>query len=67
MVDHLGSVTYRVTDMLDKSVNVVSEAELWASCINQIQILNLISVLIAHVNEINPFANRLVEFFHKIL
>ncbi|KAK9159126.1 hypothetical protein Scep_005700 [Stephania cephalantha] len=32
---------------------------------SKVQLLNLISVLIEHVNEILPFANELVEFFQK--
>ncbi|KAF9601072.1 hypothetical protein IFM89_015998 [Coptis chinensis] len=34
-VDHLGSVTYRVTDLLDEKVDEVSGAELRVSCIEQ--------------------------------
>ncbi|KAI3975591.1 hypothetical protein MKX01_017504 [Papaver californicum] len=34
-VDHLGSVTCKVTDMLDERVNVVSGAELRVTCIEQ--------------------------------
>ncbi|KAI3971492.1 hypothetical protein MKX01_021552 [Papaver californicum] len=34
-VDHLGSVTFKVTDMLDERVNVVSGAELRVTCIEQ--------------------------------
>ncbi|KAK9168093.1 hypothetical protein Syun_000233 [Stephania yunnanensis] len=33
---------------------------------SKVQLLNLISVLIEHVNEILPFANELVEFFQKV-
>ncbi|KAI3933671.1 hypothetical protein MKW92_047595 [Papaver armeniacum] len=34
-VDHLGSVTCKVTDMMDERVNVVSGAELRVTCIEQ--------------------------------
>ncbi|KAM7467682.1 hypothetical protein LguiB_015244 [Lonicera macranthoides] len=34
-VDHLGSVTYKVSDILDEQVNEVSRAELRVSCIEQ--------------------------------
>ncbi|XP_026414929.1 importin-11-like [Papaver somniferum] len=43
--------------------NLIDEVQEFDS---KVQVLNLISVLIAHVNGINPFANRLVEFFQKI-
>ncbi|MCL7037381.1 hypothetical protein MKW94_000954 [Papaver nudicaule] len=43
--------------------NLVEEVQEFDS---KVQVLNLICVLIAHVNGINPFANRLVEFFQKI-
>ncbi|KAJ4970515.1 hypothetical protein NE237_003614 [Protea cynaroides] len=33
---------------------------------SKVQVLNLISVLIAHVNGVIPFANKLVEFFQKV-
>lgn len=33
----------------------------------QVQVLNLISVLIAHISKVIPFANKLVEFFQKVL
>ncbi|KAI3963220.1 hypothetical protein MKX01_030350, partial [Papaver californicum] len=36
-VDRLGSATYKV--LLDKRVNIFSGAELWASCINQVQMM----------------------------
>lgn len=35
-VDHLGSVTYKVSDILDEQVNEVSRAELRVSCIEQV-------------------------------
>ncbi|KAK8558042.1 hypothetical protein V6N13_073723 [Hibiscus sabdariffa] len=34
-VDHLGSVTYKVNDLLDEKVEEVSGTELWVSCIQQ--------------------------------
>ncbi|KAM7265594.1 hypothetical protein ACFE04_003277 [Oxalis oulophora] len=33
---------------------------------SKVQVLNLISVLIGYVNEVIPFANKLVDFFQKI-
>ncbi|XP_065852108.1 uncharacterized protein [Euphorbia lathyris] len=33
---------------------------------SKVQVLNLISVLIGHVSEVIPFANKLVEFFQKV-
>lgn len=35
-VDHLGSVTYKVNDLLDEKVVEVSGAELRVSCIEQV-------------------------------
>lgn len=32
----------------------------------QVQVLNTISVLIAHVNVVIPYTNKLVGFFHKV-
>ncbi|CAA2959796.1 Hypothetical predicted protein [Olea europaea subsp. europaea] len=34
-VDHLGSVTYKVNDLLDEKVDEVSGTEIWVSCIEQ--------------------------------
>ncbi|KAI4325998.1 hypothetical protein MLD38_031357 [Melastoma candidum] len=34
-VDHLGSITYKVNDLLDAKVDVVSGTELRVSCIEQ--------------------------------
>ncbi|XP_017407289.1 uncharacterized protein LOC108320397 isoform X1 [Vigna angularis] len=33
---------------------------------SKVQVLNLISILIGHVNEVIPFANKLVQFFQKV-
>ncbi|CAI0413047.1 unnamed protein product [Linum tenue] len=33
---------------------------------SKVQVLNLISILIAHVSEIIPYANQLVQFFQKV-
>ncbi|XP_043815485.1 importin-11 isoform X2 [Manihot esculenta] len=33
---------------------------------SKVQVLNLISVLIAHISKVIPFANKLVEFFQKV-
>uniref|UniRef100_A0A7N0T6K4 Importin N-terminal domain-containing protein n=1 Tax=Kalanchoe fedtschenkoi TaxID=63787 RepID=A0A7N0T6K4_KALFE len=33
---------------------------------SKVQVLNLISVLIVHISEITPFANKLVPFFQKV-
>ncbi|XP_024929738.3 uncharacterized protein LOC107434824 isoform X2 [Ziziphus jujuba] len=48
----------------------------WESCFqlieevqefdSKVQVLNLISILIGHVSEVIPFANKLVQFFQKI-
>lgn len=35
-VDHLGSVTYKVSDLLDEKVDEVSGTELRISCIEQV-------------------------------
>ena len=35
-VDHLGSVTYKVNDMLDENVEEVTETEFHVSCIEQV-------------------------------
>lgn len=35
-VDHLGSVSYKVNDLLDEKVNEVSETELQLSCMEQV-------------------------------
>ena len=35
-VDHLGSVTYKVNDLLDEKVDEVSGTELRVSCIEQV-------------------------------
>lgn len=32
----------------------------------QVQVLNLISILIGHVSEVIPYANKLVQFFQKV-
>nr|DAD26262.1 TPA_asm: hypothetical protein HUJ06_027730 [Nelumbo nucifera] len=47
----------------DLCFKLVEEAQEFDS---KVQILNLISVLIAHVDEVTPFANKLVEFFQKV-
>ncbi|KAF8402614.1 hypothetical protein HHK36_010703 [Tetracentron sinense] len=46
-------------DLCFKLVEEVQEFD------SKVQVLNLISVLIAHVSEVIPFANKLVEFFQK--
>ncbi|XP_029130607.1 importin-11 isoform X1 [Cajanus cajan] len=33
---------------------------------SKVQVLNLISILIGHVSEVIPFANKLVQFFQKV-
>lgn len=38
-VDHLGSVTYKVNDLLDEKVDEVSGTELRVSCIEQVLLL----------------------------
>ncbi|KAG5067403.1 hypothetical protein JHK86_011134 [Glycine max] len=45
-VDHLGSVTYKVNDLLDEKVVEVSVAELRVSCIEQKTVLGLIEKLL---------------------
>lgn len=36
-VDHLGSVTYKVNDLLEEKVEEVSETEFHVSCIEQVK------------------------------
>ena len=38
-VDHLGSVTFKVNDLLDEKVADLSEAELRLSCIEQVYLI----------------------------
>ncbi|KAK7260595.1 hypothetical protein RIF29_26778 [Crotalaria pallida] len=33
---------------------------------SKVQVLNLVSILIGHVSEVIPFANKLVQFFQKV-
>lgn len=35
-VDHLGSVTYKVNDLLDENIDEVSGTELRVSCLEQV-------------------------------
>lgn len=44
-VDHLGSVTYKVGDMLDEKVDEVSGTELQVSCIEQVFLCLTVIVL----------------------
>lgn len=37
-VDHLGSVTYKVNDLLDEKVDEVSGTEFRVSCIEQVRL-----------------------------
>lgn len=39
-VDHLGSVTYKVNDLLDEKVDEVSGTELRVSCIEQVLLIH---------------------------
>lgn len=45
-VDHLGSVTYKVTDLLDDKVVEVSGAELRVSCIEQVYLIIFVQLQI---------------------
>lgn len=56
-VDHLGSVTYKVSDILDEQVNEVSRTEFRVSCIEQVlfQFLNQISIYFTCKEIINEF------------
>ncbi|CAK7343864.1 unnamed protein product [Dovyalis caffra] len=47
----------------DSCFKLVEEVQEFDS---KVQVLNLISVLIGHVHEIIPFANKLVQFFQKL-
>ncbi|XP_050372009.1 uncharacterized protein LOC126789957 isoform X2 [Argentina anserina] len=47
----------------DASFRLIEEVQEFDS---KVQVLNLISVLIGHVNEVTPFANKLVLFFQKV-
>ncbi|KAH8484872.1 hypothetical protein H0E87_026586 [Populus deltoides] len=47
----------------DSCFKLVEEVQEFDS---KVQVLNLISVLIGHVHEIVPFANKLVQFFQKV-
>ncbi|KAK9290028.1 hypothetical protein L1049_008191 [Liquidambar formosana] len=47
-------------DLCFKLVEEVQEFD------SKVQVLNLISVLIGHVSEVVPFANKLVQFFQKV-
>ncbi|GMY25532.1 importin-11 [Fagus crenata] len=47
----------------DSCFKLVEEVQEFDS---KVQVLNLISVLIAHVSEVIPFAEKLVQFFHKV-
>ncbi|KAJ7950007.1 importin-11 [Quillaja saponaria] len=47
----------------DSCFKLVEEVQEFDS---KVQILNLISILIGHVSEVIPFANKLVQFFQKI-
>lgn len=42
-VDHLGSVTYKVNDLLDEKVDEVSETELRVSCVEQVRLPKVFS------------------------
>ncbi|KAM5552603.1 hypothetical protein ABKV19_025032 [Rosa sericea] len=47
----------------DSSFRLIEEVQEFDS---KVQVLNLISVLIGHVTEVIPFANKLVLFFQKV-
>lgn len=49
-VDHLGSVTYKVNDLLDEKVVEVSVAELRVSCIEQVYLMISISLQMEKVH-----------------
>ncbi|KAJ4704392.1 importin-11-like [Melia azedarach] len=55
------------TDLLpvcwDSCFKLVEEVQEFDS---KVQVLNLISVLIGHVSEVLPYANKLVQFFQKV-
>lgn len=42
-VDHLGSVSYKVNDLLEEKVVEVSGAELHVSCIEQVCLISIVS------------------------
>lgn len=47
-VDHLGSVTYKVNDLLDEKVDEVSGTELRVSCIEQVCSNSAADLLLEH-------------------
>ncbi|XP_044491720.1 importin-11 isoform X2 [Mangifera indica] len=47
----------------DSCFKLVEEVQEFDS---KVQVLNLISILIGHVNEVIPYADKLVHFFHKV-
>ncbi|OIW01168.1 hypothetical protein TanjilG_10329 [Lupinus angustifolius] len=47
----------------DSCFTLVEEVQEFDS---KVQVLNLISILIGHVTEVIPFANKLVQFFQKV-
>ncbi|KAK0583705.1 hypothetical protein LWI29_001757 [Acer saccharum] len=55
------------TDLLpicwDSCFKLVEEVQEFDS---KVQVLNLISILIGHLNEVIPYANKLVQFFQKV-
>ncbi|KAH9736649.1 Importin N-terminal domain-containing protein [Citrus sinensis] len=55
------------TDLLpicwDSCFKLVEEVQEFDS---KVQVLNLISILIGHVSEVIPYANKLVQFFQKV-
>ena len=63
-VDHLGSVTYKVNDLLDEKVDEVSGTELRVSCIEQVLLLFRFSnrrgfrILIKNTAERDPNENK---------
>lgn len=46
-VDHLGTVTFKVNDLLDENINEVSGTELRVSCIEQV--LCTLWIILSHI------------------
>ncbi|KAL5192616.1 Protein ABIL2 [Glycine soja] len=65
-VDHLGSVTYKVNDLLDEKVVEVSVAELRASCIEQFLLLlkSMFMMLNDHIFAFLKFISSVGETMH---
>lgn len=64
--DLTGKRKREINSQLCKQYSNDSLNSCYSSIYFQVQVLNLISILIAHINEIIPFASKLVQFFEKV-